>query len=100
MCNGLFAAGLEPWLIQILDPWELEPELAGDLRLTDSETGETLDVSASAVLLDAYRAQREALSTMLATLARERAGRFQLISTASRAGAELSSTFRRGGWIR
>jgi uncharacterized protein (DUF58 family) len=42
-------------LVHVLDPSELNPELAGDLRLHDSETGETRDVTMDGEALRGYR---------------------------------------------
>ncbi len=41
--------------IQILDPSEINPGYVGDLKLVDSETGETREVSISQGLLNIYR---------------------------------------------
>ena len=41
-------------LVQLLDPAELHPRLRGDLRLTDSETGQAYEVTANEGLLRAY----------------------------------------------
>lgn len=41
-------------LVHILSPQELQPELAGDLRLTDSETGEHVDVSPTTRMMKTY----------------------------------------------
>jgi len=49
-------------LIHVLDPGELNPELAGDLRLYDAETGEARDVTVDG---DAVRAYRERLARFL-----------------------------------
>ena len=50
-----FSAGLETFGLQILGESELNPELSGDMRFVDAETGETLDVSAAADLLGINR---------------------------------------------
>jgi uncharacterized protein (DUF58 family) len=42
-------------LVHVLDPTELNPELAGDLRLHDSESGETRDVTVDGEALRGYR---------------------------------------------
>jgi len=49
-------------LVHVLSPEELNPELAGDLRLVDSETGETRELSMDG---DAVRAYRERLRQFL-----------------------------------
>jgi uncharacterized protein (DUF58 family) len=45
----------ETAVIQVLSGRELRPDLEGALRLTDSESGETLDLLADRGALDAYR---------------------------------------------
>src|SRR6266568_989943 len=42
--NMLFSAGLEVFAVQILAPSELNPEVTGDIRLVDCESGHTIDV--------------------------------------------------------
>jgi uncharacterized protein (DUF58 family) len=49
-------------LIHLLDPEEMAPELAGDFRLTDAETGEVQEIS---VDREAIRAYREKLHAFL-----------------------------------
>ncbi len=43
-------------VVHLLDPTDLDPDLAGDLELVDAETGERLEVSLSARALSDYRA--------------------------------------------
>ena len=49
-------------LIHLLDPTEMNPELAGDLRLIDSETGEAREITVDG---DAIRAYRDRLHAFL-----------------------------------
>ena len=42
-------------MIQVLSPFELDPALDGALRLTDAETGSTVDVLADRGALQQYR---------------------------------------------
>ena len=48
------AAGCELRLIHVLSPEELAPQLDGDFRLVDDETGAALDLSADAASLADY----------------------------------------------
>ncbi|HEU4394840.1 MAG TPA: DUF58 domain-containing protein [Planctomycetota bacterium] len=48
------------YAIQVLDPFELEPELDGEFRLVDSEDGSRADVSATPEVMKAYRARLDA----------------------------------------
>ena len=53
--HALAARGYEVTLLHVLAPDEVEPELAGDLKLLDSETGAEVEVTADASLLERYR---------------------------------------------
>jgi uncharacterized protein (DUF58 family) len=97
--NLLHSAGLEPLGVQILSPLEIEPELTSDLRLVDSETGETLDISSGADLLNLYQEYRRQLEGDLALLCRRRSGRFLPVSSATPVESVLFDQMRRQGWI-
>lgn len=47
----------EVHIIQVLDSAELQPGLSGDLRLTECETGEHFELTATDALIRAYREQ-------------------------------------------
>lgn len=55
----LALAGFQPMVIHTLTPEELEPDIAGDFRLIDSETGQALDISTTRVLVETYRKRVE-----------------------------------------
>lgn len=52
--HALAARGYEVTLLHILSPDEIEPDLAGDFKLLDSETGAEVEVTADAGLLQRY----------------------------------------------
>jgi len=61
--DALSALGRGPgdlYAIQVLDPFEVDPDLDGEFRLVDSEDGSRADVSATPEVLRAYRARLEA----------------------------------------
>lgn len=97
--NRLTGAGLEICAVQVLAPSEIEPEVASDLRLVDSETHETLDVSPGE-LLDIYREYRDSFQRDLAQLCRQRAGRFVSISAADSLEWVLFDLLARRGWVK
>ena len=97
--NALHAAGLEPWGIQILGAEEVEPNLAGVLRLVDAETQNTLDVSSAADLMALYQEYRLAWQDELASLCQRRAGRFVSLGAAEPLETVLLDRLRRQGWI-
>ncbi|MFN2486292.1 MAG: DUF58 domain-containing protein [Acidimicrobiia bacterium] len=67
---GIGAGGI---ILHVLGPEELDPGLAGDLRLADSESGGEVEVSTSEEAMRRYRAALEAFATEAAARAR-RAG--------------------------
>jgi uncharacterized protein (DUF58 family) len=77
----LAATGSELIVLHTLSPDELDPQLEGDLRLVDSETGEGIDVTVDLATLDDYRARLAAWQDGLAELARKRRASYVPIST-------------------
>lgn len=98
--NRLFSAGLEILAVQILGPTEMNPELTGDIRFVDCETGHTLDVSSAGDLLGIYHEHRAALEEELGILCRQRNGRFLSLSSQEPVETVLFDTLRRKGWVR
>ncbi len=68
----LVRPALDVHLIQVLSREELEPDLAGDLRLVDSEERDGLDVSVTAGLVRAYRRNLAAYLSGIEDYARRR----------------------------
>lgn len=98
--NMLFSAGLEIFAVQILGPTELNPEVTGDLRFVDAESGLTLDISSAGDLLGIYHEHRLALEEELSLLCRQRAGKFLSIDAQSPLEWVLFDLLRRRGWVR
>jgi uncharacterized protein (DUF58 family) len=68
----LAATRSELIILHVLAPDELDPQLEGDLRLVDTETGEGVDVTADLPTLDAYRVRLTAWKQAFADLAARR----------------------------
>jgi uncharacterized protein (DUF58 family) len=68
----LAATRSELIVLHILSPDELDPQLEGDLRLVDTETGVGVDITADLATLDAYRARLGAWKESFADLAARR----------------------------
>jgi uncharacterized protein (DUF58 family) len=98
--NLLAGAGLEIFAVQILAPSELDPDAVGDLRLVDSESGATLDVSAAEDLLAIYHEHRLAHQRRLEQLCRQRSGRFVTVDTGEPIESMLLRVLIRRGWLR
>jgi uncharacterized protein (DUF58 family) len=97
--NLLNNSGFEIFALQILAPAELDPQITGDFRLVDSETGATLDISNAGDLMALYHEYRAALEAELTTLCAKRHGRFLATSTAEPFERLFFETLRRKGWV-
>lgn len=97
--NALASSGVEIWAVQVLGASEADPALDGDLRLLDSETGATIDVSSVGQLLEIYHEVREGLQRWLEQNIRRRGGRF--LSTISDDDLDqlLFDRMQRHGWL-
>ena len=98
--NRLFSAGLEIFAVQILSPTEINPEVNGDIRLVDCESGQALDISSAGDLLQIYEEHRLALEEEMGILCRQRSGRFLSISSRDSLDWVLFDLLRRKGWVR
>jgi uncharacterized protein (DUF58 family) len=68
----LIAAKQEVVVVQVLSPEELHPQLAGDLRLVDVETGTGKEVSMSGTVLRAYQEALDSYTGSLRSFCHER----------------------------
>lgn len=98
--NSLYSSGLEIHAVQMLSDMELMPDLTGDVRLIDSETGETLDISGAAELHGLYQDQLAWQEEDLTAACQKRSGRFLRVATSTPLDSILFDTFRRKGWVR
>lgn len=87
-------------LLQILDPREVEPDLLGDLRLVDSETDETREISVTPHLLSRYRAAFEQHCGGLAEMANRHGMDYIRVITSDSFEDLLLKTLRNAGLLR
>jgi len=95
--NVLLAAKQQLVVVQVLSPEELDPRLAGDVRLIDVETDAGKEVSISPRVLRAYREALEAHVSALKAFCRERHIAYALASTDVPAAAWAASALRGAG---
>ncbi|MFT5128822.1 MAG: hypothetical protein ACI8W8_002441 [Rhodothermales bacterium] len=98
--NRLFSSGLETFAIQILSPAEISPDVSGDSRLVDCETGAILDVTANAHLMTIYHEYRQDFERTLAEYCQKRSGRFTSISSSAPLESLLFDHLWRQGWLK
>ncbi len=70
--HALAARGFEVTLLHVLSPQERDPDLHGDLKLRDAESGETLELSADGSTLRRYRQTLAAWEREVAAFCRSR----------------------------
>lgn len=96
----LKAMGQEVIAIQVLSADEVSPELAGDLRLVDAETGQPQDVSVTPGLLRAYRERLAAYVGELEDFCRRREMAFLQVLSSDKADGVVARSLRRAGIVR
>ncbi|MCE2488879.1 MAG: DUF58 domain-containing protein [Anaerolineae bacterium] len=79
--NELAAAGHELLLLHLLSPEELEPPLAGDLRLIDVESGGMREVSVDSNLRERYAQRLDAWRAQLRRTLLQRGGHYLFVNT-------------------
>ena len=83
-------------MLHVLSPDELDPNLEGDLRLIDVETGDGMDVTVDLATIDAYKARLAAWKAGLAdTAAKRRATYVDLSSDVNLADLMFAELRRR-----
>ncbi len=83
-------------LIQVLAPEELQPQIAGDLRLKDSEFEDVREITVSGSLLAAYKQRLEAYCGTLRSFATARGCGYALAPTIVPADEFVLQHLRRG----
>jgi uncharacterized protein (DUF58 family) len=97
--NALLGKGFQVSVVQVLAPEEIEPVIAGDLRLVDAETGAVQDVTFGRHRLKAYRRAMENYCEELRGFCRSRGiGWYRTRSDASLEDVLLKDLRESGLW--
>jgi uncharacterized protein (DUF58 family) len=98
--NTLRYNKFEPFVLQVYDKKEADPELHGDLALVDCETGDTREVTVSRGLLEQYKAAHEAYCKELEAYCTKYAMPFFRTHTGIPFDQLVLKIFRSGGFLR
>ena len=98
--NTLRYNKFEPFVLQVYDRREAEPNLHGDLALVDCETGDVRDVTVSKALLDAYTREHEKYCKELEAYCTKYAMPFFRTHTSIPFDQLVLKIFRSGGFLR
>ena len=98
--NTLRYNKFEPFVLQVYDRREAEPQLHGDLALVDCETGDTREVTVSRSLLEAYQREHEKYCQELEAYCTKYAMPFFRTHTSIPFDELVLKIFRSGGFLR
>lgn len=93
----LIGRGADLHVIQLLSPQELRPELAGDLKLLDTEDGDEAEVTVSPALLKYYDRILRAYCNEINTFCTARGAGYSLFETSGSVEMLVLNTLRREG---
>ena len=88
-----------PLLIAISHQQDREPEIEGDVRVRDCETGETQDVSVTSTVLEGYRKAYDAHFERLQEFARSRRGNLLFLDHETDVMKQLAGLFEGGTYV-
>jgi uncharacterized protein (DUF58 family) len=98
--NTLRYNKFEPFVLQVYDQREADPQLHGDLALVDCETGDTREVTVSKALLEAYQREHEKYCQELEAYCTKYGMPFFRTHTAIPFDQLVLKIFRSGGFLR
>jgi uncharacterized protein (DUF58 family) len=98
--KSLLARGYQVAIIHTLDEEELHPTLLGDLRIIDSETGETKEMSVNPALLTRYKSALDSFCAEIETFAHRYGLDYLRASTAMPFEDLILKYLRQGGLIK
>jgi uncharacterized protein (DUF58 family) len=98
--NTLRYNKFEPFVLQVYDAREAEPQLHGDLALVDCETGDTREVTVSRSLLEAYQREHEKCCKELEAYCTKYGTAFFRTHTTIPFDQLVLKIFRSGGFLR
>lgn len=91
--------GHEVFFIQVLSDVELDPDLEGDLRLLDAETGKPVEITANSYVLREYRENLQRHNDALREAVLRVGGRHALVRATDSLEQTVKQVLRREGWV-
>jgi uncharacterized protein (DUF58 family) len=96
----LLGREMDIYVVQILSPQELEPDLAGDLKLVDVEDEDVAEITVSKLLLDKYKANLQAYCESIRDYCLKRGISYSLAVTNNPFETLILSYLRQRGLVR
>ncbi len=98
--SALQARGYEIAVLHLLSPDELTPEMGGDVRLIDAETGEAAEITLDPLTVEEYIVRAQAWQQAIATHCAARSIHYTKITTDTPWELVIQQSLRRQGVIR
>jgi uncharacterized protein (DUF58 family) len=92
--------GHEVLFLQILSDVEIDPDMEGDLRLLDAESGLPTEITANSFVLKEYRRRLEAHSQSIVEAIRRVGGRHAIVRPDQHFDMVLQNVLKREGWVK
>ena len=96
----LLAQQMDAYIIHVLSPAEIDPDVKGDLRLIDSEDADVAEITVSAPLLKRYKQTLNAFVDGAREFCTRRGMSYLLTSTDTPVDQLVSSYLRKRGLVR
>jgi uncharacterized protein (DUF58 family) len=96
----LLGRNLDIYVLQVLSPQELEPDLTGDLKLVDCEDEDIAEITVSKLLLDKYKSNLQAYCESIRAYCNGRGINYMLASTSHPFETLILTYLRARGLVR
>jgi uncharacterized protein (DUF58 family) len=97
--RAVASRGHEPWLLSVLAPVEIEPDLEGELRLVDAESGEAVEITANRVVVEEYLDNLDRHLKALRDACLRGGGRFAHVRSDESVESVVHRALRKEGWV-
>jgi len=92
--------GPKPYVLQVFSPEELQPNLEGDLELVDSETGQSVELTATAEVMKSYQIALKDLQDRTREICVKTGGKYASLASDDELIEACKSNLVRQGWFR
>lgn len=95
----LASRGHEVWVLQVLSREEIDPDIEGDLKLIDAESGEFVEITASGSAIESYKGALATHNDKIAEACRRVGARRMVIESSTDVVSNAVTTWIRDGWM-
>jgi uncharacterized protein (DUF58 family) len=97
--RALGGRGFEVWVVQILSDVEIDPDLEGDLRLTDAENQSRIDITINRDTVGIYKANLQRHVAEIQTACLKSSGKHLVVRTSETLEDVIQKRMKPAGWF-